>query len=153
LDQGFNPKYWRQNPPVELLEEWIVKEAKFNLLLYKSLPLVKVQGAILRPAKKEKGIYELAVTVSNEGFLPTALKMADRVKIVRPDNVTVGLPSGLELVGGRARQDIGYLQGGQKKEVVFKVKMTKPVTEEVEVTYSSTRGGVEKKKVKVVESK
>jgi hypothetical protein len=150
---GFNPKYWRQNPPVELLEEWIVKEAKFNLLLYKSLPLVKVQGAILRPAKKEKGIYELAVTVSNEGFLPTALKMADRVKIVRPDNVTVGLPSGLELVGGRARQDIGYLQGGQKKEVVFKVKMTKPVTEEVEVTYSSTRGGVEKKKVKVVESK
>jgi hypothetical protein len=150
---GLNPKYWRQNPPVELLEEWIVKEGKFNLLLYKSLPLVKVQGAILRPAKKEKGVHELVVTVSNEGFLPTALKMADRVKIVRPDNVSVSLPSGLELVGGRTRQDIGYLQGGQKKEVVFKVKMTKPVTEEVEVTFSSTRGGVEKKKVKIVESK
>jgi hypothetical protein len=63
------------------------------------------------------------------------------------------LPAGLELASGRTRQDIGYLQGGQKKEVIFKVKMTKPVTDEVEVTYSSTRGGVEKKKVPIASSK
>ena len=35
---GFNPKFWRQNPPVELLEEWAKKEALFNLLLASPCP-------------------------------------------------------------------------------------------------------------------
>ncbi|MBN1939810.1 MAG: peptidase [Candidatus Aminicenantes bacterium] len=146
---GFNPKYWRQNPPVELLEEWVKKEVNFNLLLYQSLPLPRIQGAVLRPAKKEKGVLDLVVTVANEGFLPTALKMADRVKIVRPDNITITLPNGLELVSGRARQEIGYLSGGQKKDVVFKVKRTAPGSGELDVVFSSTRGGVDKKTIRI----
>jgi hypothetical protein len=146
---GFNPKFWSQNPPPELLEEWAKKEAMFNLLLYKSLPRVKIAGSSFKPLKKEKDTYELAVTLVNEGYLPTALKMADRVKIVRPDNVTVGLPSGVELSGVRARQEIPFLQGGQKTEVRWKVKMAKPVTGEADVTFSSTRGGVVKGKVKI----
>jgi len=145
---GFNPKFWSQNPPVELLEEWIVKEAKFNLFLYKSLPLLKVEGGGLKPVRKEKDVYELTVTVSNAGYLPTALKMADRVKIVRPDSVSVSLPAGVEIVG-RTRQEIGYLQGGEKKSVVFKVKMAKPVAGEVGVTLTSTRGGVAKGTIKI----
>ena len=145
---GFNPKFWNQNPPVELLEEWIRKEALFNLYLYKKLPQVKVVGGTLAPMKKEKDTYELTVSVANEGFLPTALKMADRVKIVRPDNVSITLPSGVEIVG-RSRQDLGYLQGGETKLVKFKVKMAQPVTGEAEVTLSSTRGGVAKGKIKI----
>ena len=145
---GFNPKFWGQNPPVEILEEWIRKEALFNLYLYKKLPQVKVVGGTLAPMKKEKDTYELTVSVANEGFLPTALKMADRVKIVRPDNVSITLPSGVEIVG-RSRQDLGYLQGGETKIVKFKVKMAQPVTGEAEVTLSSTRGGVAKGKIKI----
>ena len=145
---GFNPKFWNQNPPVELLEEWIKKEALFNLFMYKKLPRLKVVGGGIKPAKKDKDTYDLTVIVANEGFLPTALKMADRVKVVRPDNVTVSLPAGVEIVG-RARQEIGYLQGGERRPVVFKVKMAKPVSGEVEVTLSSTRGGVARGKVKV----
>jgi hypothetical protein len=145
---GFNPKFWSQNPPVELLEEWVVKEARFNLFLYKSLPQLKILGGGLKPVKKEKDVYELTVTVANQGYLPTALKMADRVKIVRPDSVTVSLPAGVEIVG-RTRQEIGYLQGGERKDVKFKVKMTKPEAGEVGVTLSSTRGGVVKGTVKI----
>jgi hypothetical protein len=145
---GFNPKFWSQNPPVELLEEWIVKEAKFNTFLYKSLPQLKVEGGGLKPVKKEKDAYELTVTVANRGYLPTALKMADRVKIVRPDSVSISLPSGVEIVG-RTRQEIGYLQGGERKDVKFKVKMVKPAAGEVGVTLSSTRGGVVKGTVKI----
>jgi hypothetical protein len=145
---GFNPKFWSQNPPVELLEEWIVKEAKFNLFLFKSLPLLKVQGGALKPVKKEKDVYELTVKVANTGFLPTALKMADRVKIVRPDSVSVSLPAGVEIVG-RTRQEIGYLQGGETRDVVFKVRMAQPVSGEIGVTLASTRGGVAKGTVKI----
>jgi len=145
---GFNPKFWSQNPPVELLEEWIRKEGLFNLFLYKSLPRLKVVGGGLKPAKKDKGVYDLTVMVANEGYLPTALKMADRVKIVRPDTVAVSLPPGMEIVG-RSRREIGYLQGGERRPVVFKVKTAGPVAGEVEATVSSTRGGVVKGKIKV----
>ena len=94
---GFNSKFWSQNPPPELLEEWAKKEALFNLFLWKSLPRVKVAGGALKPVRKAKDTYELTVTLVNEGYLPTALKMADRVKMVRPDNVTVALPDGIAL--------------------------------------------------------
>lgn len=146
---GFNPKFWRQNPPVELLEEWVVKEAKFNLFLAKSLPQVKILSAAARPVKKEADAIEIVAVVTNEGFLPTALKMAERVKIVRPDAVEIRLPAGAELAGSRPRQEIGHLKQGEKKEVRWKVKV-KPGTEgQAEVSILSTRGGVARANVKI----
>jgi hypothetical protein len=146
---GFNPKFWNQNPPPELLEAWAKKEALFNIFLFKSLPRVKIAGSSLQPVKKAKDTYELTVTLVNEGFLPTALKMADRVKIVRPDTVTVRLPAGMEFSGSRARREIPFIPGGQKTEARWTVKMTKPITGEAEITFSSTRGGVVKGTVKI----
>jgi len=146
---GFNPKFWGQNPPPEILEEWIVKEGNFNLFLYKSLPQVKIVSTKIEPVKKEPGTFEIVSVFTNEGFLPTALKQADRVKIVRPDAVQIALPAGLEFAGSRARQEIGYLQSKQTKEVRWKVKGQLKPESEVEVTISSTRGGVEKAKAKL----
>jgi len=148
---GFSPKFWNQNPPPELLEEWIKKEAMFNLFLAKSLPQVKIVSTKIEPVKKEAGAYEIVSVVTDEGYLPTALKMADRIKIVRPDNVQISLPEGLEFVGSRARQDIGYLQSKQMKEVHWKVKGRLKPGAEAEVTISSTRGGVQKAKFKLAE--
>ncbi|HSA97238.1 MAG TPA: M14 family metallopeptidase, partial [Acidobacteriota bacterium] len=117
---GFNPKFWRQNPPVELLEEWAKKEALFNLFLAQSLPQVKIVSAEVRPVKKEADTLEVVAVFTNEGFLPTALAMADRVKIVRPDAVTVRLPAGAELAGAPSRQEIGHIRQNEKKEVRWK---------------------------------
>jgi Zinc carboxypeptidase len=147
---GFNPKFWRQNPPVELLEEWAKKEAMFNLFLAQSLPQVKIVSAAVKPVKKEADTFEIVAVFTNEGFLPTALKMADRVKIVRPDAVSVRLPSGAELGQGvRARQEIGYLKGGETKEVRWKLKVKPGTTGEAEVAIQSTRGGVARTTVKI----
>jgi hypothetical protein len=146
---GFNPKFWRQNPPVELLEEWIEKEARFNLLLAQSLPQVKVLSAEVKPVRKEADTYEIVAVFTNEGFLPTALKMADRVKIVRPDAVSVRLPAGAELAGGRARQEIGYLRQNERKEVRWKFKLKSGASGEAEVAIQSTRGGLDRKTVKI----
>jgi hypothetical protein len=119
------------------------------MLLYKSLPQVKIVSTQIQPVKKEAGTFEIVSVFTNEGFLPTALKQADRVKIVRPDAVQITLPAGFEFVGSRARQEIGYLQSKQTKEVRWKVKgQLKPDTE-TEVTISSTRGGVQKAKFKL----
>ena len=146
---GFNPKYWRQNPPVEILEEWIRKEALFNLFMAKSLPQVKIVSADIKPVKKETDTFEVVAVFTNEGFLPTALKMADRVKIVRPDTAEVRLPAGAEFVGVRGRQDIGFLKQNEKKEIRWKVKIKPGTVGEVDVAILSTRGGVARTKVKI----
>ena len=146
---GFNPKFWRQNPPVEILEEWIKKEAMFNLFLANSLPQVKVVSADIKPVKKEAGTFEVVAVFTNEGYLPTALKMADRVKIVRPDTAEIRLPGGVELIGVRSRQDIGFIKQNEKKEVRWKIKVKPGTSGEAEISILSTRGGVARTKVKI----
>jgi hypothetical protein len=148
---GFNPKFFRQNPPPEILGEWAAKEARFNLLLAKSLPQVRVVSVEARPVKQEPGCYELVAVFTNDGFLPTALEMAKRVKIVRPDTAVIRLTGkGVELAKEtRGRQEIGSLRSGERKEVRWKVKAGGSEGAEAEVTLSSTRGGVAKKSVKI----
>jgi hypothetical protein len=148
---GFDPKFFRQNPPPELLEEWAANEARFNLLLAKSLPQVRIVSVEARPVKKESGTFEIVAVVTNEGFLPTALEMAQRVKIVRPDAAVLRLTGrGGELASDtRARQDLGFLKAGERKEVRWKVKAANGAGIGAEVTLSSTRGGVGRKAVKI----
>ncbi len=184
---SYNPKFFRQNPPPEFLEEWARKEALFNLMLAKSLPQVKILSSEVRLLKKavqaqgksasnptrdkdkeidkdtekakdkninsildkDRSRFELSCLVTNEGFLPTALKMADRVKIVRPDWVEVKLPEGAELEKGfKPKIEIGHLNSGEKKEIRWRFKI-KPAPSETEVSIYSTRGGVDKKKVPI----
>jgi hypothetical protein len=129
-----------------------------------------------------KDLFEIKCVVTNEGFLPTALKMADRVKIVRPDWVEVKLPEGAELEKGfKPKIEIGHLKSGEKKEVRWRFKLdtgtpgktegkeklknaaqdsntettaaepaaSKAAPLEAEVSFFSTRGGVDKKKVQI----
>jgi hypothetical protein len=146
---GLNPKFFRQNPPPAFLEDWAKKEADFNLLLAKSLPQVKIVSLDARPVKKEPGVFEVIAVFTNEGVLPTALEMAERVKIVRPDRAEIAVPEkGLELVGGKRRIELGRLKSGEKKEARWKVKPAQPGVE-AEVSILSTRGGVARQKVRV----
>jgi hypothetical protein len=104
-----------------------------------------------RPVKKEPGFYEIVAVLTNDGFLPTALEMAKRVKIVRPDTAIIRLSGkGVELAKEtRARQEIGSLKSGERREVRWKVKAGGAEGAEAEVTISSTRGGVATKRVKI----
>jgi len=94
---GFNPKFYGQNPPADLMETWARNEAMFNLFLAQQLPQVKITEARVA-AGTEAGTFEVAMTVTNEGKMPTALEMAKRVKMVRPDTCTIKLEKGQELV-------------------------------------------------------
>jgi hypothetical protein len=146
---GFNPKFWRQNPPVELLEEWARKEALFNIFLAESLPQVKVVSAAVKPVKKQADTYEITAVFTNEGFLPTALEMAERVKIVRPDAALIKLPAGCELAGSPSRQEIGRIRQNEKKEVRWTIKVKPGTAGEAEISILSTRGGVARTTVKI----
>ncbi|OGD18306.1 MAG: hypothetical protein A2W03_14315 [Candidatus Aminicenantes bacterium RBG_16_63_16] len=147
---GFNPKFFSQNPPVEFLEEWVKKQAMFNLLLAKSLPRARIASAEVRPLKKEPGVFEVTAVFTNEGFLPTALEMARRVKIVKPDRAEISFDAkDAELAEGLKSIELGCLKSGEKKEVKWKVRTLKPAGAELEVSVLSTRGGVDKKKLAI----
>jgi hypothetical protein len=120
----------------------------FNLLLARSLPRVKVVSANARPLRGEPGVFEVTAVLTNEGFLPTALEMAQRVKIVKPDRAEISFPGkSAEIVDGRPGIDLGWLKSGEKKEVRWKVRTLEPAGAELELAVLSTRGGVDRKKL------
>ena len=100
---GWDGKFWSQNPPPELLETWIEKEGRFNLMLASSLPKVVMSDPKVTGQGTE---FTIEVTVENQGVIPTALKQAQLVRIVRPDTVSLVFPAGMMTVptfgrGGR----------------------------------------------------
>ena len=150
---GWNPKYWSQNPPPDLLETWARNEAMFNLYLAQQLPQVKLAAVTAAPAKGvplADAVFDVQVTATNEGLMPTSLEMARRVKMVRPDTLTIALAQGQELTkaaAGKPAQarvvELGSLKAGESKTVTWQVKGPGRVT----VSISSTRGGIDKKEV------
>jgi hypothetical protein len=146
---GFNPKFYNQNPPPDLLEPWARNEAMFNLYLAQQLPQVRVVSASAKPTRTPS-VFEVELHVTNEGRMPTALDVAQRVKIVRPDTCTITLAKGQELVrtdGDEARPraavEIGWLKPGETKRVAWRVKGEGDVT----LSVGSTRGGVDTRHV------
>ena len=163
---GFNPKFYSQNPPPDLLETWARNEAMFNLFLAQQLPQVKIVSAGAKPSPAS-GVFEVEVVVTNEGRMPTALEIAQRVKMVRPDTATITLAKGQELVqpdpseaarpvGGtgaaptreprqRTAIEIGWLKPGETRRVSWQVSGSG----EVQLTIGSTRGGLDTRNLSV----
>jgi len=110
---GFNPKFWSQNPPAgEWLKKAVEAQTRFNLLLAKSLPLLTVSTPKIQ--KTGQGT-RITIQITNEGFLPDALHQAYLVKMVRPGDARLSIPSGsdVKLAEGSdpATQDIGFFKG------------------------------------------
>ena len=60
---GWNPKFWRQNGPPELLELWAEKEARFNLMLASHMPDVVMHEPKIKEHKNRE--YTIEVEVEN----------------------------------------------------------------------------------------
>jgi hypothetical protein len=143
---GFNPKFYLQNSPPDLLEEWAGNEARFNLYLAQQLPQVRIVSAEVTPAGN--GEFDVALTVTNEGGIPTALEQAKRVKIVRPDTARVTLGEGMALVKidetpGPPTADIelDWLTPGERKTARWRVTGKG----HIDLAILSTRGGVDRR--------
>jgi hypothetical protein len=157
---GFNPKFYSQNPPPDLLETWARNEARFNLYLAQQLPQVKIVTATSKPSSTA-GVFDVELVVTNEGRMPTALEIAKRVKMVRPDTASITLAKGQELVqppavsdakqprGVERRQrvniEIDWLTPGETKRVTWQVKGAG----DVRLTIGSTRGGIDTRTLSV----
>jgi hypothetical protein len=147
---GFNPKFYAQNPPTDMLETWARNEAMFNLYLAQQLPQVRITAAAARPSGD--GVFDVELTVTNEGQMPTSLEIARRVKMVRPDVCTIALSKGQTLVPAPEGQprprptiEIDWLRAGETKRVSWRVKGAGQAT----VTIGSTRGGTDSRAIEL----
>lgn len=89
---GFDPKFFSQNPPPKYLEKWAGNEAMFNFEMAKYLPECEWEDVTVKKLKSYKADsvdYQLKISIRNTGKLPTALKQAHLVKIVREDRVVL----------------------------------------------------------------
>ncbi len=92
---GWNPKFFSQNPPSNQIEKWAKNQALFNVELLKYLPELQwenVEVKKVKTYKQDSTDYRIKVSYRNVGKLPTALRQADLVKIVRQDQVKITLP-------------------------------------------------------------
>jgi hypothetical protein len=141
---GYNPKFFSQNGPPEVLEKWAGNQAMFNLYMAKSLPRVEIVDVKVSGvrAAKDSATHELRVTVRNTGRLPTALEQARMVKIVRPDRVVAEFARGSKGSAiGRAPEL--WLNGNETQTITVRVKAgTDPADRKLTVRLLSTRGGV-----------
>jgi hypothetical protein len=88
------------------------------------------------------------VTVRNTGRIPTALEQAKRVKIVRPDLLTVEGPR------GSAARAIGrgvefHLNGLETRTVTVRVRVPAGTEAVMNARVTSTRGGVADREVRI----
>jgi hypothetical protein len=180
---GWDPKFFRQNAPSKFVEKWAKNEALFNLEMIKHLPELEWKGLDVKKIKSYKGDsvdYRVKITYRNVGKLPTALKQADLVKIVKPDRFnieftdtvprykvldsTLNYPRGQRNFGGfapvvatetvrrRFYKEVGYAQGESDNSLEFKVRVYGKGSLGVKAALSTTRAGILPEKVFIIQS-
>ena len=141
---GLIPKFAYWNPPVDLLPEWALRSARFNLFLARHLPQIQITG--VKTENLEPGLYSIQLSFTNVGHLPTALKQAKLVKIVRPDTAKIEFPEELvdagkvEVVEPSLRSkdiEADWLDPGQTRTVAWKVRLKG--VERIKAVFSSTQ--------------
>ncbi len=107
---GYNPKYFRQNPPHKLLEQECHKMTMFLLAHAKALPQIAIEECDL--TKVDKDVYQLNILVANHGFLPTNLtNKGKKINAINKDKIELSFTDKVELISGEMETEIGYLNG------------------------------------------
>ena len=165
---GWNPKFFTQNSPPDQLEKWAKNEALFNLEMLKHLPELQwenIEVKKMKAYKKDSTDYQIKISYRNVGKLPTALRQADLVKIVRQDQVKISLQKSFfegetpkakilpeadtktQRSGGgknanETTRNAGYAQGGSVNSLTVTVRMYGNHEIEGTASISTTRAGV-----------
>jgi murein tripeptide amidase MpaA len=63
---------------------------------------------------KDNGLFQVDITVQNEGFLPTALQHAQQIGAARPLVLEVEPDSNLEIILGEDKLALGHIPGSSK---------------------------------------
>jgi murein tripeptide amidase MpaA len=111
---GWDFKLVWQNAPAQYLPDLCEKQFQFAVTHALMSPKLAIAALHLTPQGSD--IYHLVVQIENQGFLPTyTSQQAIKRKAVRPIEVSLDLPDGVTLIGGRREQEIEHLEGRSNK--------------------------------------
>lgn len=111
---GINHMYTWRNPPHAFMGEEAARNTPWALALGDMLPKLSVHSLEVTPAGA--GAYRIHLVVENGGYLPTFTSVqGQKRKATRPVRVELDLPEGVELVTGKAKTDLGHLEGRSNK--------------------------------------
>ncbi len=169
---GYHPKFFAQNPPPQHLEPWIRKQAMFNLAMAEDLPNLEWKSIQVRRAKRQEGKkesdkiisqkdsvdYVVTVSWANTARIPTALDVAQRVKIVTEDRAVLDFDKKLlegdepkiKIVDPKSFDKSRYaphLWQNQSASATFTVRAYTKDQIKGKVKVLSTRGGVLEKEI------
>ncbi len=100
----------RNNAPPQCLEETCRKETAFLLAHAQASPRLAAAIHAVKPLGDD--VYSLEVAIRNDGYLPTqGTEQAVKMGAVRPIEARIELGDGAELLVGKAREELGQLDG------------------------------------------
>ncbi len=107
---GWNMLYAFRNPPPEFLEQEIARFPAWLVWHLLLSPRLELYEASAKPLGE--GAYRVRLVVHNTGWLPTYVtKNALNKKVVRGVVCEIELPEGASLETGKAREEVGQLEG------------------------------------------
>ncbi len=112
---GYDQMYTWINPPRSLVGEEAERNTTFALSLADMLPKLTVHTLALERLTDE-GDYRLRLVVENSGFLPTYTSAQGRKRsAARKVRVELALPESVRLTSGKAKTELGHLEGRSGK--------------------------------------
>jgi hypothetical protein len=97
--------------------ELIQKEAEmgnaYKIYLAGLTPNLEIESEV---TDKDKGVYQVDITVKNTGFLPTALQHARSLEAAQPVVLELDPGSNLEILLGEGKLSLGHIDGNAESE-------------------------------------
>lgn len=140
---GWHEEYCWRNPPPEFLESEVALFPKWLVWHALISPQLELYEASVKALGDNN--YRVRVVVQNAGWLPTYItKRALEKKAVRGVIVELELPEGATLETGKAREEIGQLEGRAYKGPSVTVWVEDPTQDRAKCEWSvhAPNGGV-----------
>jgi len=139
---GWDMGYCWRNPPPEFLEKELALFPPWLVWCALISPKLELHDASAKALGENT--YRVRAVVQNVGWLPTYVtKKALEKKLLRGVIVEVELPAGATLETGKAREDIGQLEGRAYKDATVTVWNADPTEDraKIEWTVKAPNGG------------
>ncbi len=111
---GWNAMYTWRNPPPQFMGEEAARNVPFALSLGHMLPHLEIHTLEIKKAGDQT--YIINLVVDNGGFLPTFTNNQGKKRnAIRPVRVEIKAPESVEILTGKAKSEIGHLEGRSNK--------------------------------------
>lgn len=132
------------NPPVDKIAELGVSHAKFALFL--STLYAEIKVAKTEVINEGGGLFRIKAEISNEGFLPTALRQGVQARSVKPTMVQLGCKPE-QIMSGNSKTNFFQGLDGSGKRQKYEWLIKGKAGDQIELKVVSQKGGSDLSKI------